>query len=311
MMVPAQAKQLLRPARDRSVALWQRHVFPGFARRVETYDAATMPESSLVLVTYNRLRMLRECLSSLLETTQGADCEIIVWDNDSNDGSKEYLDELAASHLGLRVIHSAKNVGLNGVALSVELARGRYLVELDDDVVRFPVGWLTQMLRAFQQVPGAGFLAANVVQDERTNGHKEPAQNYTPVDYGGIVIEQGMAGGWCAVTSLEVLARVGNFPKIRGKVFFSEDGDYGRRCRNAGLVVGIVRDVVVYHACGAAANDDYGYLDLCFQKYGDAPRYAEARARVRKYADGRAADRSDTGKAAAARDVGRDAAGKD
>jgi hypothetical protein len=76
---------------------------------------------------------------------------------------------------------------------------------------------------------------------------------------------------------------VGNFPKIRGKVFFSEDGDYGRRCRNVGLVVGIVRDVVVYHACGAAANDDYGYLDLCWQKYGDAPRYAQAREKVEQY----------------------------
>lgn len=284
MMVPASAKQLLRPARDRLVALWHRYVYPGFAWRLRRYDPATMPESSLVLVTYNRLRMLRECLTSLLETIKGADYELIVWDNDSTDGTKEYLDQLARLHPELRVVHSAKNVGLNGVALSVERARGRYVVELDDDVVRFPIDWLPQMLRAFRQVPAAGYLGANVVQDELTNGHKETLENYTPVDYDGMVIEHGMAGGWCAVTSLEVLRRVGNFPKIRGKVFFSEDGDYGRRCRNAGLVVGIVRDVVVYHACGAAANDDYGYLDLCWQKYGDAPRYAQARAKVEQYA---------------------------
>ena len=289
MAVPASTKQLLRPMRDRLVALWHRHIYPGFARRLQAYDPATMPETSLVLVTYNRLRMLRECLTSLLQTTAGADCEIIVWDNDSTDGTREYLDQLSGSHPELRVVHSPQNVGLNGVALSVERARGRYLVELDDDVVRFPADWLAQMLWAFRQVPKAGYLAANVVQDERTNGHKEPLDRYTSVDYDGIVIEHGMAGGWCTVTSLEVLKLVGNFPKIRGKVFFSEDGDYGRRCRNAGLVVGIVRDVVVYHACGAAANDDYGYLDLCWQKYGDAPRYAQARAKVEQYAKGRGA----------------------
>lgn len=292
MLMPAQVKQLVRPLRDSSVACWQRRVSPGFARRIAHYDAAVMPQVSLILITYNRLRMLQECMRSLLEKTLGHEFEIIVWDNASTDGTREYLDELAAAHPYLRAIHHPTNIGLNGVAKSVELARGFYIVELDDDVVRFPDGWLPDMLDAFKKVPRAGYLAANVVQDELTNGNKPGTEEYMVVDHDGVLVEyaateRGLVGGWCTMTSLEVLRLVGNFPKRRGRIFFSEDGDYGRRCRKAGLAVGILRDLVVYHACGPAANDFYGCLDVCRDKYSDGPEYKHAHSGLQDYVDGR------------------------
>jgi GT2 family glycosyltransferase len=292
MLMPAQVKQLARPLRDSSVAWWHRRVSPGFARRIDHYDAAVMPQVSLILITYNRLRMLQECMRSLLEKTLGHEFEIIVWDNASTDGTREYLDELAAAHPYLRAIHHPTNIGLNGVAKSVELARGFYIVELDDDVVRFPDGWLPDMLDAFKKVPRAGYLAANVVQDELTNGNKPGAEEYMVVDHDGVLVEyaateRGVVGGWCTMTSLEVLRLVGNFPKRRGRIFFSEDGDYGRRCRKAGLAVGILHDLVVYHACGPAANDLYGCLDVCRDKYSDGPEYKHANSGLQDYVDGR------------------------
>jgi GT2 family glycosyltransferase len=292
MMIPAPLKRMVRPLRDWSVARWHSNLRPGFARRVRRYDAAVAPEVSIVLITYNRLPMLRECMRSLLEKTTGDEFEIIVWDNASTDGTREYLDELAAAHAYLRVVHHPENVGLNGVARSVQLARGFYIVEMDDDVVRYPDDWMPDMLHAFKAIPRAGYLAANVVQDELTNGNKPGIENYTAVEYGGIVVEQqatvaACTGGWCTMTSLEVLNRVGNFPQRRGRIFFSEDGDYGRRCRAAGMVVGILRDIVVYHACGPAANDRYGCLEVCRGKYSDGPEYQNAHSGLQDYVDGR------------------------
>jgi GT2 family glycosyltransferase len=286
MMIPAPLKHLVRPLRDRTVALWHRHVSPGFARRLKRYDENTMPEVSIILITYNRLRMLRECLGSLLRKTRGYNFEIIVWDNGSTDGTGGYLDEQSAAHADLRVIHSPKNVGLNGVARSVEAARGFYMLELDDDVLSFPDDWLPDMLTAFKAIPRAGYLAANVVQDECTNGNKSAPEEYTVTDYEGVAVELGLTGGWCTMTSLEVLRRVGNFPQRRRRIFFSEDGDYGRRCRSAGFVVGILRDIVVYHACGPAANDAYGYLEVCRGKYSDGPEYKFAHSGLKDYAEG-------------------------
>jgi cellulose synthase/poly-beta-1,6-N-acetylglucosamine synthase-like glycosyltransferase len=256
--------------------LWQRYVDPGFAGRLAHWrDAGGRPEVSIVVITYNRLGMLRECMMSLLEMTSGVDYEVVVWDNASTDGSGEFLEELVASHPTLRVHHSPVNIGLNAVSEGVKLARGFYIFECDDDVIAFPEQWLPRMLAAFKRVPRAGYLATNVVQDEKTNGARAIRPDIPTHDYGdGIVIEEGDVGGWCAMTSLEVLAKVGNFRTERGRVFILEDGDFGGRCIAAGLNIGVVRDVVVYHACGPVLNQEYGCLETCLEKYSDSPEFA-------------------------------------
>jgi GT2 family glycosyltransferase len=283
-MVPASLRARLRPLSDWSTALWHRHVNPGFARRIKRYDSATMPEVSVLLITWNRLRMLREGLESLLENTHGDNYEIIVWNNGSTDGTKEYLDDIAATHSEVRVVHHPDNVGLNAVALAVGLARGYYIVELDDDVVRFPDDWLSKLLYAFKQVPQIGYMAANVVQNEFTTGEKDIPEGYTVVDYDGVVLEHGATWGWCSMTSLKVLSRVGNFPRRRGRLNFTEDEDYVRRCLLAGYTPAILQEVVVYHASGAAMNDQYGYLESCLKKYEETPQVTRKLQVAREYA---------------------------
>lgn len=235
--------------------------------RPERRQAPGQPLVSIIVLTYNRLRMLRPCLTSLIETAQGVDYELIVWDNASTDGTREYLDEEIATQPRAQVIHHPENVGENGYAASMRRARGLYLMEIDDDVLSFPPGWLAGMIRAFRTVPRAGFLAANVVQDETTNGAKPPADTYRAVDYDGVVIEHGATGGWCSITSREVLQRVGEFLELPGRTFYGEDGDYARRCVEHGYRVGIIRDITVYHASGWAKNVEYGCADVCRQKY--------------------------------------------
>lgn len=283
-ILPMSLKARLRPVSDCWLALWHRRVDPGFARRIKRYDPATMPEVSMILVTWNRVRMLREGLASLLETTHGDNSEVIVWNNGSDDGTKEYLDEIAVTHPQVRVIHHPENVGLNAVALGVKLARGYYIVELDDDVVHFPEDWLAKLLHAFKKVPQIGYMAANVVQDEFTNGEKDVPQSYTVVDHDGVVLEHGVTWGWCTMTSLDVLCRVGNFPRRRGKRFFTEDADYVRRCVGAGYTPAILQEVVVYHASGAAKNDQYGYLKACLEKCEEIPEATRKLEAVRAYA---------------------------
>lgn len=243
-------------------------------RPLEGAATGSDPLASIVLITYNRLAMLQRCLTSMLANTSGVSHEIIVWDNASTDGTSAYLDDLAASDPRLQVIHSDTNVGLNGVARSVARAKGAYIVEMDDDILAFPEGWLQEMIRAFRKVPRAGYLAADVVQDEITNGAKLDARHYQPLDYGdGVIIEHGPAGGWCTITSRSVLDRIGNFIEMPDRIFFSEDGDFANRCLRHRLRVGIIRSVRVYHATGPAANAAYGCLDVCELKYADDPEY--------------------------------------
>ncbi len=252
--------------------LWKRY------RRWRRGDSAGrdpgVPTASILLVTYNRLGMLKECVSSILANTGDVDYELIAWDNASTDGTAEYLDAIASAHPQVRVVHHAGNIGVNAVAACVRLARGYYLLEMDDDVLEVPSGWLAEMIRVFEAVPRAGYLAANVVQDETTHGAKPPDDQYRPLDYGdGVVIECGPTGGWCTITSKSVVDRIGNFLEMPGRVFFGEDGDFARRCTRRRYRIGIVRGVRVYHATGSAKNLEYGCAEVCRQKYADGPEY--------------------------------------
>lgn len=252
--------------------LWRsyRRLRPGSG----TDKMSRAPAASILLVTYNRLAMLRECISSVLANTGVVDYELLVWDNASTDGTGEYLDIIASSHPQVRVVHHSENIGLNGVAACVRLARGHYLVEMDDDVVEVPSGWLAGMIRAFDAVPRAGYLAANVVQDETTTGAKPAQDRYLVLDYGrGVVIEHGPTGGWCTMTSKAVVKRIGNFVEMPGRIFFSEDGDFSQRCVAHRYRIGIVRHVRVYHAAGVKKNLEYGCGEVCRLKYSDGPEY--------------------------------------
>ena len=86
------------------------------------------------------------------------------------------------------------------------------------------------------------------------------------------------------MTSLDVLCRVGNFPRRRGERFFTEDADYVRRCERAGYTPAILQEVVVYHASGAAKNDQYGYLRPCLEKCELIPEATRKLEAVREYA---------------------------
>ena len=49
---------------------------------------------AIVVITYNRLHLLRRCFEDVLRRTSDKTSEIIIWDNASADGTREYLDAL-------------------------------------------------------------------------------------------------------------------------------------------------------------------------------------------------------------------------
>ncbi len=93
------------------------------------------PEYSVVIVTYNRIEMLKECLDHCL--TQSIPFkEIVVVDNCSNDGTSEYLDGLALQMSVLTVYHSPENLGGAGgfnKALEIVDKNTGYILVIDDD----------------------------------------------------------------------------------------------------------------------------------------------------------------------------------
>lgn len=93
---------------------------------------------SVVIVTFNKLALLKECLNSVLNQTVLPD-SIIVVDNHSSDGTKEYLSELQQQNQRIRPLFLEENIGgaggfNRGVKEAMAL-QSDYIWIMDDDTI--------------------------------------------------------------------------------------------------------------------------------------------------------------------------------
>ena len=66
-----------------------------------------------VVVTYNRLKLLKECIEALLAQTY-PEMDILVVNNNSTDGTQEYLDELTGKNKKVKNLSLPENIGGSG-----------------------------------------------------------------------------------------------------------------------------------------------------------------------------------------------------
>ncbi len=119
-----------------------------------------MDKVGIVVVTYNRLELLKEVIQSLREQTF-QNRQIIVINNGSTDNTSEYLSgqsdiiTITQENLGgAGGFHTGlKYVAENGFS---------YCWFMDDDVICRPDA-LAELIRAFQSKPGIGYVCSKVI----------------------------------------------------------------------------------------------------------------------------------------------------
>ncbi len=89
-------------------------------------------KTSIIILSYNTLELLRLCVNSIREYTEVGTYEIIVVENASKDGSAEWLRE----QMDLRCIYNEENRGFpGGCNQGLTAATGRDLLLLNSDTV--------------------------------------------------------------------------------------------------------------------------------------------------------------------------------
>ena len=68
-----------------------------------------MNRIAAVVVTYNRINLLKECIVSLLN--QSIDCDILIVDNSSTDGTEEYVNKLVSEYSRIYYQNTGANIG--------------------------------------------------------------------------------------------------------------------------------------------------------------------------------------------------------
>jgi GT2 family glycosyltransferase len=110
---------------------------------------------SICVPTYNVCELTKQCLASLLPTCGDLVEEIIVIDNCSTDGTRDYLKTLSAP---FKVVLNKENRGFaysNNVA--ARMAKGDVFCMLNADTVLRP-RWIEPMLKVFKERKDAGFV---------------------------------------------------------------------------------------------------------------------------------------------------------
>jgi glycosyltransferase involved in cell wall biosynthesis len=105
--------------------------------------AGTMPETlSIIIPLYNEqdnIAPLQAKLEKVLPTL-GHPYEIILVNDGSTDATRDRLDELAAGHGSVRVVHLRRNFGQTAAMMAgIDMARGDILIPMDGDLQNDPV----------------------------------------------------------------------------------------------------------------------------------------------------------------------------
>jgi hypothetical protein len=88
---------------------------------------------SIITVNYNTRELIAKCLGSVVNAGKGMEYEIVVVDNDSRDGSRDYLASLRMNER-FQVILNRENVGFaRANNQAVAQCHGRYIMLLNPD----------------------------------------------------------------------------------------------------------------------------------------------------------------------------------
>ena len=206
---------------------------------------------AVVVLTYNRRHLLQRCVEDVLQRASPLTSEIVIWDNASTDGTREYLSTLDDARI--RVVLNEENIGQNAYAEAFRLTTADYLVELDDDVIEAPLDWDRTLLEALVRLPDFGFLAASLIDDPHDSAanamYHERWDAYTETAIDGIRLLLGPTGGGCAITPRELNERVGGFRQQK-ETFWLEDEAYIADIEKLGYRAGYLADLQVHHAGG-------------------------------------------------------------
>ena len=87
---------------------------------------------TLIIPCRNEAGAIEQCLRSVMaQQGPGADCEIIVADGLSEDGTRQILERLAAAEPRLRVIDNPQGIASTGLNAALRQARGEVILRLD------------------------------------------------------------------------------------------------------------------------------------------------------------------------------------
>jgi len=245
---------------------------------------STVMNLSIVIINWNSREYLEMCLNSLRRQRLGADCEVVVVDGASYDGSEALVRERFPE---VHYIQSPENIGYGRCCnLGALAARGDYLLILNPDTELMP-GAACAMVAALRAQSDYGLVGARLIDPDGTFQHSSihplPGVLNTVLDCGFMRKFIWRVSGRSrkrspfpvhAVSGACMLVRTSLFKSLGGfnpRFFmYGEDVDLCQRVRMAGYrVCHVPLAEVVHHGGVSSAQRSNGFSQVMIREAVD------------------------------------------
>lgn len=260
----------------------------------------TNTDLSIIILTMNAINHIENCLTSLAENSADLKIEIIISDNYSTDGTAEFVKENFTDIIFIQGDNRGYGAGNNR---GIKIAKGRYLLILNDDTVILDNG-LEKMVRFMDANKDVGLLGPKLLNEDKS---LQPSiTNYPAIwkDIARILLPRVLQSntkfmrrilnlvssiipkrklgrydlhneikdvdavkGACLFTSREVIDKVGGFDE--DYFMHTEELDWAYRIRKAGFRVVYYPDAEITHLGGG---------DIWKERFGNSRQAVFAKA---------------------------------
>lgn len=220
-------------------------------------------KASVIVLSWNGMEYLGDCLNAVL-SQEYPDCEIIVVDNGSSDGSADFVEQ---RYPQVRLIRNERNLGFaGGCNVGLRAATGDMLILLNQDT-RVCAGWLRALGEALEDpkigVAGCKILYPDGETVQHAGGWIEwplgSAHHYRCGEQDDDELEEPrqveyVTGAAMAVRR-DVVETVGYLDEEFWPGYF-EDADFCVRAEKAGFEVWFAPEAVLTHVESASHTDE-------------------------------------------------------
>jgi len=229
---------------------------------------------SVVILCWNDMKVIGDCLRSIYEETRDIEFEVIVSDNGSTDGSIEFIRR---SYPRTRVLENGANLGFaRGNNAGIAVSQGEYVLILNPDTI-IHYRALEKLVAFADKHPKAGGFGCRVLN--RDGSYQGPARPFPTVfrDWIAALYLRPLAHlssrfvsdtytGWegntervidwqsgcCVMFRGSTLRQLGGFD---GQFFYHfEEVDLCRRVWGAGFPIVYTPEAVITHLGGQSVN---------------------------------------------------------
>lgn len=245
-----------------------------------------MMKTSIVILTHNKLDYTMQCIESIRRYTKTDTYELIIIDNNSSDGTVEWL----SNQSDLISILNDTNRGFPaGCNQGIEIATGDYILLLNNDTV-VTNNWLENMLTCLNSDETIGavgcvtnscsYYQSIQVDYKDINDMQRFADSYNvsnPLSWE----ERLKLVGYCMLIKRTVIDEVGSLDE-RFTPGNYEDDDLSLRIRQAGYKLMLCKDTFIHHYGSVSFRENNKFGELLTinarkfeEKWGFNPNYSQ------------------------------------